>query len=255
MSRILVHFSCGAASAVAAKIAVTAYPDRAEVIYCDLSADEHPDNARFLGDVERWIDRKVIVLRHPKYRTVEEAWRGERYIVGVFGAACTRVLKREVGDRYARPDDVHVFGYTADERGRIADIEAFSPKLRFLWVLAGAGITKQECYSILTANGIALPAMYRLGYGHNNCIGCCKAGKGYWNKVRKDFPEVFASRAAVQRELGVGFRSGGGLFFLDELRPDEGRMGDEPPIECGLMCQHHEQLIDLAAQMAKKEGR
>jgi hypothetical protein len=90
--RILVWFSCGAASAVAAKIAVTRYAkERAvEVCYCDLSADEHSDSARFLADVERWLDRPVVRLRHPKYRTVEDVWRGERYIVGPFGASCTR---------------------------------------------------------------------------------------------------------------------------------------------------------------------
>ena len=33
--RVLVSFSCGAASAVAAKMAVEKYGDRVEVIYCD----------------------------------------------------------------------------------------------------------------------------------------------------------------------------------------------------------------------------
>src|SRR5688500_4310242 len=108
VSRILVWFSCGAASAVAAKVAVERYGREAqvEVCYCDTSADEHPDNARFLGDVERWIGQPVIRLRHPTYRTVEEAWRGTKYVVGVFGASCTRTMKREVREAYQRPDKV-----------------------------------------------------------------------------------------------------------------------------------------------------
>lgn len=254
MSRVLVHFSCGAASAVAAKVAATHYgPTRAvELIYENLSLDEHADNARFMSDVERWIGQKVIVLSHPKYKTVEDAWRGEKYIVGPAGASCTRVMKRELIERYQRPDDWHVVGFTHDERGRIRDIESFHPQQKYLWLLASAGITKEDCYHILSSVGIELPIMYKLGFNHNNCIGCCKGGKGYWNKVRIHFPEIFWARARVQRELNVGFNSGGELFFLDELGQDEGRDVPEPPIECGVFCSHYSKLIDLAATTTER---
>jgi PP-loop superfamily ATP-utilizing enzyme len=42
MKRVLVWFSCGAASAVAAKLAVEKYGDQCEVLYCDTLAYEHP---------------------------------------------------------------------------------------------------------------------------------------------------------------------------------------------------------------------
>lgn len=243
--RILVHFSCGAASAVATKVTVERYgkTDDVEVINCDLSRDEHPDNARFLADVERWIGRPIKRLAHSKYKSVDDVFLGVRYIVGPKGAACTRVLKREIGDAYSRPDDRHVLGYTADERERIAGFVSRNPEKQCLWVLAAGGITKEDCYHVLSAHGIELPAMYRLGYDHNNCIGCVKGGKGYWNKIRRDFPEVFARRAAVQREVGSGFRSGGEMFYLDELGPNEGNDVKEPPIECGVFCSHYAQLV------------
>jgi hypothetical protein len=255
MNRILVWFSCGAASAVAAKVAVTRYRGErpVEVCYCDTSKDEHPDNARFLADVEKWIGQPVVRLRHQKYRSVEEVFLGERYIVGAYGAACTRCMKREVQEKYARPDDLRVLGFTADERDRIERLVEAYPEQKFLWLLADAGITKDDCYHVLSAAGIELPAMYRLGYGHNNCIGCVKGGKGYWNKIRRDFPEVFARRAAVQRELGVAFNSGGKLYFLDELDPDEGQDVPEPQIECGLFCDRYTTLVDLAVS-ARKES-
>lgn len=59
LKRRLVWFSCGAASAVAAKLAVETYGDAVDVVYCDTLATEHPDNERFLRDVERWIGRSV----------------------------------------------------------------------------------------------------------------------------------------------------------------------------------------------------
>lgn len=248
--RVLVWFSCGAASAVAAKVAVERYRGErtVEVVYCDLSGDEHPDNARFLSDVERWVGQSVIRLRHPEYSTVEEAWLGERFVVSPFGASCTRTMKRELMNAYAKPEDDMVLGFTADERDRIDALVARRPDERFLWLLADAGITKEDCYHCLSAHGIKLPAMYHMGYDHNNCIGCCKGGKGYWNKIRRDFPDVFEKRAAVFRALSVQLSSGGELYWLDELGPDEGRAAKEPNIECGLYCEGYRDLIREASE-------
>jgi hypothetical protein len=246
VSRILVHFSCGAASAVAWKVAVMRYGADVEAIYCDLSSDEHADNMRFLADIERWVGGAVTRLRHEKYKTINELFLAKRWIANRHGAACTRTMKREVAEAYSTPDDTHVFGYTADERERIERFADRHPDVKCLWPLSDAGITKEDCYHILTASGIELPAMYRLGYGHNNCIGCVKGGKGYWNKIRRDFPEVFASRAAVQRLIGPGacFRSGGDGFMLDELDPNDGLDVAEPPIECGVFCSSYIDLLD-----------
>jgi hypothetical protein len=235
---------------VAAKVAVMRYAKErpVEVVYFDTSRDEHPDNQRFRADVERWIGQPVTVLGHPKYKTVAEVCRGERYIVGRYGAACTRCLKRSVGDAYARPDDTDVLGFTADERDRIIQITQRNPDRNFLWLLADAGITKDDCYGILQQHGIRLPEMYLLGYGHSNCRGCWKGGKGYWNKIRRDFPEIFAERAKLQREIGVALRSGDGYFWLDELKLDEGLDVPEPNIECGLFCSRYDELLEMAAQ-------
>jgi hypothetical protein len=51
-SRVLAWFSCGDASAVAAKLACEKYGERCQVIHCDTLAYEHPDNRRFLKDEE-----------------------------------------------------------------------------------------------------------------------------------------------------------------------------------------------------------
>jgi len=86
---------------------------------------------------------------------------------------------------------------------------------------------------MITSLGIKRPAMYNLGYQNNNCMGCVKGGMGYWNKIRKDFPGVFASRARLERNVGHSCIKG---VFLDQLDPNAGR--DEKPIDmsCGGMC-------------------
>ena len=49
----------------------------------------------------------------------------------------------------------------------------------------------------------ARPLMYDLGYPNNNCIGCVKGGMGYWNHIRKDFPEVFEVGRSWKEKLVI----------------------------------------------------
>jgi 3'-phosphoadenosine 5'-phosphosulfate sulfotransferase (PAPS reductase)/FAD synthetase len=230
--RTLVWFSCGVSSAVAAKIACEQLPEPIEVLYHDLSADEHPDNMRFLADCERWIGRPIRKLK-PMYRCIEDVFHTMRFIVSPKGAPCTRVMKRNPGLAYSGRDDVNVFGMTADESDRITRFDS-RREVKAAWLLRDAGITKRDCFRIVQAAGIELPAMYHLGYKNNNCIGCVKGGMGYWNKIRRDFPIVFARRAALERELGYPICR---KVYLDELPTDAGRYEAEPDISCGPVCQ------------------
>ena len=60
---------------------------------------------------------------------------------------------------------------------------------------------------------------------------------GYWNRIRKDFPEVFESRAKLERQLGYAIlKDSNGPVFLDELDPDRGDMDMEVFPDCGIMC-------------------
>ena len=240
MSRVLVSFSCGAASAVAAKMAVDKYGGRVEVIYCDTLKYEHPDNERFLRDVERWIGKNITILKNPKYDDIFDVFRKTGWLVGPSGARCTKELKRVVRKDYQKPGDVHVLGLTADETDRIDLFEAHNP-IEVDWILRDAGVTKSECYRVIQRVGIALPAMYLLGYNNNNCIGCVKGGIGYWNKIRVDFPDAFDRMAKFERVINVAInksRIGGTRkrLFLDELDPSAGRDVPLPDIECGVLC-------------------
>jgi hypothetical protein len=238
VSRTVVWFSAGAASAVAAKLTLAEpYTDDVVVAYTD-PGSEHPDNARFLDDCERWFGQEVMRLRSPKYSDTWEVWEGERYIVGVVGAPCTRELKRRVRFAFERPDDVQVFGYTVEERHRAERFVEQNPGVDLRTPLIERGLTKDDCLAMVERAGIELPVMYRLGYRNNNCIGCPKGGMGYWNKIRRDFPEVFDRMARPERDIGATvLRSDGEQLWLDELDPDRGNHADEPSFECSLLCQ------------------
>lgn len=70
--------------------------------------------------------------------------------------------------------------------------------------------------------------------GTYQCVGCVKGGMGYWNRIRVDFPEVFESRAKLERDIGRSCIKG---VFLDELDPKRGRMDKEIMPDCGMLCE------------------
>ena len=232
--RILVWFSCGAASAVAAKMAVE-QDLSTEVLYCRV-ANEHPDNMRFLHDVENWIGKEVKILENPEYpdANIFSVFRKTRWLNGVAGARCSIELKRKPRKNYQRPDDIHVFGMTAEEHRRISRFELNNPELYLWWLLRDNGITKQDCFDIVRDAGIELPVMYQLGYKNANCIGCVKGGKGYWNKIRQDFPLVFEEMAKFEREIDAHVLKD---TWLDKLPVNVGRYESEYDIECGVLCE------------------
>jgi 3'-phosphoadenosine 5'-phosphosulfate sulfotransferase (PAPS reductase)/FAD synthetase len=236
MSRVIAWFSCGAPSAVAAKLACQKHGDRCEVVYCD-TGGEHEDNKRFLQDVARWLERDVTVLKNPNFADHFDVIRYHRYFNGPTSAKCTRELKRKLREKYQRPDDVHVWGFTVEEEDRACDFAERNTELRCEWPLIDEGLTREDCLAIVARAGIEIPAMYKMGYRNNNCIGCVKGGMGYWNKVRRDFPEHFAKMAALEREIGATvLHRDGSPLYLDELDPSAGRYKDEPEAQCGIVC-------------------
>ena len=239
--RVVVWFSCGAPSAVAAKMSVVKYPD-AHVVYCDLFASEHSDNLRFFKDVERWIGKPIEVIRSKKYATIEESfepetWKGG-YMSGPRGAQCTREMKKIPRQDYQLPNDLHIFGLAANEEDRIVKFEADNPDLDVEWILRDGGFTEDQCHGILKWEGIPLPALYSEGFEHNNCIGCVKSSSPtYWDLVRRLYPSVFKSRAEQSRRIGCRLvKYHGKRIFLDELPEVITDKRKQENIECGVFC-------------------
>lgn len=240
--RVVIWYSCGAASAVAAKLALAKYAGRECVVaYCD-TGSEHQDNERFLLDCERWLGVKILKLRSAKYTDTWDVFTKTRYLSGVRGARCTVELKKLVRQAFERPfEDIQVFGFHVGEEARCERFKSQNPEVIVAAPLLDAGLTKADCLSEIGAAGIEIPAMYRMGYRNNNCIGCVKGQAGYWNKIRRDFPEVFARMALMEREIGAAIcktEAGGKRvpIYLDELNHNAGRYEDLD-ISCGVLCE------------------
>lgn len=244
MSRVISWFSCGAASAVATKLAILESKTPVEILYCHVK-EEHPDNARFLKDCEIWFGQPITVLENEKYNgSIYSVFEKTKYIVGIAGAPCTRLLKKEVRKQYEQLNDIQVFGYTSEEQDRVDRFIDANNDVNLWSILIDKGLTKQDCLSILDRAGIELPTMYKLGYQNNNCIGCVKGGLGYWNKIKIDFPDHFERMAKLKKTIGAKIlKRGKERIWLTELPPDAGDYPTEQSIECGIFCHMAEEQI------------
>lgn len=256
--RIVSHFSCGAASAVATKLAIQDYPGRVTIVNAFIE-EEHGDNQRFLADCEQWWGQKCIQCRDEKYgASARQVWKKKRFLVnGMSGAPCSKALKRDVLEKASLQSDVFVLGYTAEEYERANRFIDANNARKIVTPLIDRNLGKSDCLAILQRAGIELPMMYRLGFNNNNCIGCPKGGMGYWNMIRKHFPDDFEEVAQIEEMIGPSAyifrdRKTGIRFPLRQLPPDAGRH-KEPEISCSVFCEMED--ARLAALERREEGR
>jgi len=241
---IAVWFSCGAASAVAAKLTLEKYGYNNKIsIVNNPIKEEHEDNQRFLKDVEKWLQHPIEFATRTKYpdQSCIEVWEDRRFMSGPMGAPCTLELKKKARQEWEETNkpDYTVLGFTAEEQKR-ADRFKLTERDTLLTPLIDEGYDKQWCFNVLVDAGIELPAIYKLGYPNANCIGCVKAGSAtYWNLVRETFPDVFEERAKQSREIGAKLAYyKGQRVFLDELPSDaKGRSLKNYDFECGIFCE------------------
>ena len=236
---IVIWWSGGATSAVATKMVIDSKrPEDTIRIVTTETGSHHEDHQRFLSDCEQWYGQKIEVIRHHRFMSHYDVVQKTKFINSPRGAKCTAELKRGVRERWERTNfyDVAVWGmeFSPNEERRAMRINATQPHVAHRFPLIDAMITKVNCLRILQNVGIALPAMYLLGYNNANCVGCVKGGMAYWNKIRMDFPEVFDRMARIEREIGHScLRRNGKPLYLDDLEPDAGR-GTAPLVgDCG----------------------
>lgn len=214
-----------------------------EWIYIDIS-DQHEDSIRFIKDCEKAIGKEIQILRSNKYRSVEEC-------VLTFGsfrnarngfAPCTNWLKKRVRKEWESQHKdcelTYVWGFDLQEKKRAEAVVLANEQAEHEFPLIDAGLSKADVHGLFERTfDFKRPLMYDLGYPNNNCIGCVKGGMGYWNRIRKDFPDVFEARAKLERKVGnTILKDRNGYIYLDELDPDRGNMNTEIFPECGIMC-------------------
>lgn len=224
---IAVWFSCGAASAVAAKLILDQYKaDNSVLIVNNPIKEEDEDNKRFKEDIENWLNHPILEARNKYFpkASIVEVFDKRKYMSGIQGAPCTMLLKKEARYQFElnHEIDYHVLGFTYDEQRRHERFIKFE-RNNVIPVLIENRYTKQDCFNMLGHSGIRLPRIYGFGFPNANCVGCVKSDSPtYWNLVRKVYPEVFDQRVVQSGCLGCKLvRIKGERTFLSELKPTD----------------------------------
>lgn len=213
-------------------------------IYIDIS-DQHEDSIRFIKDCEKALGIKIQILKSNEYNSTDECF-------DMFGgftnkangfALCTNWLKKRVRkqweEEHAEDDLMYVWGFDLNEKHRAERTIEANPQAKHEFPLIEKCLSKEEVHGLFERNfDFKRPLMYDMGYPNNNCVGCIKGGMGYWNKIRKDFPEVFAKRIKQEQKYGKAIlkEADGTPLFLKDLDENRGNMNTEIFSECGVMC-------------------
>lgn len=210
MKKIICWFSGGVTSAVACKIAINIYgKENCRVIMID-THNESDDTYRFKKDCEIWyeVEIETISAIPDKYSSIQDVWLRYKTLNSATGAICSTDLKRLVRERWQKENEFsyQVFGFEFDKK---EFNRALSMKINYgnvvnpIFPLLLFGYDKQDCFDIITKNGIEVPEMYKLGFGNNNCFktGCIQGGIGYWKKIQREFPDKFQKMAEIEHYL------------------------------------------------------
>ena len=224
----VVQFSTGAASAeVAWRVVAEHGAENVTLLTADTRVEDE-DNWRFGREVAGRLGCEWIRLADG--RTPMQAGRDHRCVPSNRMAVCSRVLERELLDRYRAehfdPANTVVYlGYDWTElhrveaaRGRWAPWTVDFPLTRrpYLW--------KPELLGLFRERGIEPPRLYGYGFQHANCGGACvRGGQAQWSLLlhvnRARYLEWEAGEQATRELLGkdVGIlrdRTGGSVRTL-----------------------------------------
>ena len=165
---ITVWFSCGAASATAAYLTLKKYGDTNRIrIVNNPVKEEHPDNERFLIDMEEYLGVRIEKCTNPKYpgNSAFDVWQKRKYMSGVAGAPCTLELKKNARLLWEKENrsDYIVLGFTVEESERHRRF-SLTERNDVIPVLIEEGYTKQDCFDFINSIGVKPPVIYRLGF-------------------------------------------------------------------------------------------
>lgn len=199
--RHIVCLSGGLASAWVAKWAVDSGLN--PILYFNDTKWEHKDLYRFLDDIEKKLETPI--LRDSDGRSPEEVFYKESMLGNNRFPLCSKILKAKRLQKFIQPGDVVYFGIDKTEAHRAVRIKAIYDEMQVSsrFPLIENDVSKDEVRSTIQGMGIAVPAMYAMGFKHNNCSGgCVRAGKGSWSLLYRTMPDVYAERERVETEFG-----------------------------------------------------
>lgn len=206
MKKNIVFYSGGKGSFVAAKRVIEKHgKDNVILLFSDTKI-EHEDLYRFLDETGEFLGVEVTTIEDG--RTPWQVFKDAKYIGGTRGARCSIELKRLVArkwieERFEKDEVVLHFGIDVFEKERTKGIgrqwQDYDCQYPLMWQ---PWATYSTVIDEVKKSGIEMPAMYLLGFSHNNCGGfCVKAGLSHYANVLKTMPEKYLQYEKEEAEV------------------------------------------------------
>jgi hypothetical protein len=173
---------------------------------------EDSDLYRFMNQAINYLGCQFIHLKDG--RNIWQVFKDERFMGNSRVDPCSRILKRQQFAKWLKnknPEDVILYyGIAADEKHRMIQlVERWKP-FQVQAPLIELQTTKEQILLTLDKIGIEPPALYELGFEHNNCGGfCVKSGQRQMRKLLEIMPERYAWHEAEQEALFAGIGNHG----------------------------------------------
>lgn len=211
MSKHLVQFSTGAASAeVAWRVVAEHGPEDVVLLTADTLAED-ADNWRFAQEVAGRLGCEWIRLTDG--RTPMQVGRDHRCVPNNRMAVCSRVLKRELlwgymEGHYDPAEAIVYLGFDWTEPHRFSAAEGhWAPWTVSAPLMDPPYLFKPQLLDLFRQRGIEPPRLYSYGLGHANCGGACvRGGQAQWSVLlqfnRPRYLEWEAEEAKSREMLG-----------------------------------------------------
>lgn len=235
---------------MAAKRVVERYGTSRIILLFTDTLIEDPSLYRFLEDTTKFLGVHLEWLADG--RNPWEVFRDEKYMGNSRIAPCSKILKYRLArkwllQRYSPTECVLYMGFDWTElhRVKIARKNWAPYKVQFP-LCVSPYLTKETMLLELERDGIKQPALYEMGFAHNNCGGfCCRAGQGHFAHLLEKKPELYRwheeqeqnLRAYLQKDLAMLKRTVQGVttpLTLRQLREEvQAKICEVDPYDIG----------------------
>lgn len=207
---IIAWWSGGVTSAFACRFCLNWFGnENVRIIFID-THNEDDDTYRFKAECEKWYEKDIEIICSDKYKTIQDVWYDNLSLNVATGAVCSYYLKRVVREKFEKENNFSFqsFGFDIKEINRAKGMKENNPKSKAIFPLIYELLTKKECTRILEKENnlfhpLRLPRAYYEGYHNNNCFktGCVQGGIGYWQKIKREYPQKFDEMAKIEHEI------------------------------------------------------
>jgi len=202
----VVSFSGGACSFWAAHRVIERYGREGVTLLFADTRMEDEDLYRFNRDASEHLGIPLTVISDG--RTPWEVFRAESMMGNSRVDLCSRILKRELLDRWHREHCLEMtttlyVGIDWTEEHRLHRLRKRKPE----WLIEAPMCDEplwDKCRMLdeLRKIGIEPPRLYGLGFPHNNCGGfCIKAGQAHFAHLLRVLPDRFAFHEAQEQGM------------------------------------------------------